>query len=96
MQTCCGCVLSVFEKHAVDVQVGIAAVLCALHTYAPIAAIPERLVAPSASRVSFPWTYTEAEGQKAGWCLVSMIGWLFLADRISSDLVSAYDSIVKL
>ena len=77
-------------------QVGIAAVICTACSYAPIAVIPERLVAPSAARVMFPWAYTAAEGQNGGWCLVSMIGWVFLVDRIASDLVSAYDATVKL
>lgn len=80
----------------VHVQVGIAAVLCTAWSYAPIAAIPDRLVAPSSSRVTFPWAYTEIEGQQGGWCLVSMMGWVFLVDRIASDLVAAYDAIVKL
>ena len=84
------------EQKLWRVQVGIATMLCTAYSYAPIAVIPERLVTPSASRVMFPWSYTAAEGQNSGWCLVSMIGWLFLVDRISSDLVAAYDATVKL
>lgn len=77
-------------------QVGVGAVLFAASVYAPIASVPDRLVAPSVSRVNFPWGYTEAEGQQGGWCLVSMLGWVFLVDRLASDLVAAYDATVKL
>lgn len=77
-------------------QVAVATVLCTTYSYAPIAVVPQRLVGPSVGRVNFPWKYAEADGQQAGWCLVSMMGWVFLVDRISSCLVLAYDATVKL
>lgn len=78
------------------VQVGIATVLCFIWWYEPIATVPTYLVAPSASRVTFPWTYTAADGQTDGLCFVSMMGWIFLADSIATGIVASVDAMIKL
>lgn len=72
-------------------------VLCYRWWYEPVEAVPRELVAPMVARASFPWSYkgTEFEaGPEAA--TVSMMGWIFLCDRLGAGVASALDALLTL